>query len=288
MYCISGAIVILEVYDFIIVTQDLMQPLRINTLTQQQSKPFSSLDLPIMFISGLLKSFNYIITFSVFYDYNFQHLTYSGCAISMATTCETPIKNLEVNEEIRDELLSHKLFKTIDQSVDEEEHSLEMHMPYVAKILNDHTSDATIVPIMVGNLSDDQELAFAQVLVQYMNDPSIFFVISSDFCHWGSRFRYTPHDKTSPPSQIHEFIESMDREGMDLIQNQDLQGFKEYLEDTENTICGRNPIKLLLRILEESGGGYEVNFVKYDQSSPVQSLSDSSVSYASAIITKTS
>jgi hypothetical protein len=35
---------------------------------------------------------------------------------------------------------------------------------------------------------------------------------SSDFCHWGSRFRFQPHDKRY--GEISEYIEWLDREGM--------------------------------------------------------------------------
>lgn len=38
--------------------------------------------------------------------------------------------------------------------VDENEHSLEMHLPYIKKVLGDKIK---LVPIMVGNLTNDQE-----------------------------------------------------------------------------------------------------------------------------------
>lgn len=41
-------------------------------------------------------------------------------------------------------------------------------------------------------------------------------VCSSDFCHWGSRFRYQPHDKSH--GEIADYIEWLDREGMTVRQ----------------------------------------------------------------------
>lgn len=35
----------------------------------------------------------------------------------------------------------------------------------------------------------------ADIFGKYLKDPSNFFVLSSDFCHWGQRFQYTPYDK---------------------------------------------------------------------------------------------
>ena len=44
---------------------------------------------------------------------------------------------------------------------------------------------------MVGNTSPATEAAFGKLLAPYIADPENAFIISSDFCHWGSRFGYT-------------------------------------------------------------------------------------------------
>ena len=38
----------------------------------------------------------------------------------------------------------------------------------------------------------------------FVQDPSVCFVISSDFCHWGDRFHYTHYD--SAAGEIHQSI----------------------------------------------------------------------------------
>jgi len=45
-----------------------------------------------------------------------------------------------------------------------------------------------------GNLSADREEAYGRLFANYLRDPENFFIISSDFCHWGQRFGYTFHD----------------------------------------------------------------------------------------------
>lgn len=70
-----------------------------------------------------------------------------------------------------------------------------------------------------------------------------------------------------------------------LIERLDAAGFAEYLEKTRNTICGRHPISLLLHaILASRSLQCTLEFVKYAQSSACKHHSDSSVSYASAIV----
>ena len=46
----------------------------------------------------------------------------------------------------------------------------------------------TVVPVLVGSLSQDKEQMYGKIFARYLADPENFFVISSDFCHWG---RYT-------------------------------------------------------------------------------------------------
>ena len=76
----------------------------------------------------------------------------------------------------------------MSQTVDEEEHSIEMHLPYVAKVMESRRGHYTIVPILVGALSEEKEILYGKVLSKYLADPENLFVISSDFCHWGEGF----------------------------------------------------------------------------------------------------
>jgi len=82
---------------------------------------------------------------------------------------------------------------------DEDEHSIEMHLPYVRKMFEGlvilsnmihlysqifHRKDIRIVPIVVGSISERVEASFGSILSPYLASDDTFFVISSDFCHW--------------------------------------------------------------------------------------------------------
>lgn len=87
---------------------------------------------------------------------------------------------------------------------------------------------------------------------------------------------------------IHESIKDIDTQGMEIIESLDYDAFVDYLNDTENTICGRHPIGVLLCALSQlKAEGYKdqrVRFVKYAQSSACRTVRESSVSYASAFV----
>ena len=220
-----------------------------------------------------------------------HHVYLNGCAVSGASVIETPVGNLTVDEELRQEILSNlqsPSFTIMKQSEDENEHSGEMQYPFVAHILNQtqKRSDIRILPIMCGALSVEQETRYGKALAAFLDQPHILTIVSTDFCHWGSRFQYNP-TPTTTTMPIHSYIEQLDRRGMDLIAAQEPGAFAEYLRETHNTICGRHAVAVWLRAVKESNSSdnHQITFLSYAQSSAVTSKRDSSVSYAAACCT---
>ena len=70
----------------------------------------------------------------------------------------------------------------MSQETDEDEHSLEMHLPYIYKVFENMSIQ--IVPILVGALNEATERQYGHLLAPYLDDPENLFVVSSDFCHW--------------------------------------------------------------------------------------------------------
>ena len=110
-------------------------------------------------------------------------------------------------------------------------------------------------------------------MVEHFVNERNLFVISSDFCHWGQRFGFTHKYEEFKEAEIHKSIEKLDKVGMGHIESQDLPAFQNYLDQTQNSICGQNPIQLLLSIINEAAKeNYGTQFLKYDQSEPVTSM----------------
>ncbi|KAJ7598078.1 hypothetical protein C8J56DRAFT_919136 [Mycena floridula] len=234
-----------------------------------------------------------------------HHLYLDGCALSSCSEYETPIGNLPLDRAIIDSLKATNKFSTLSIDADQAEHSLEMHLPYVRKIFQGY--DIAIVPILVGSISKETESAFGAVLAPYLASEDTLFVVSSDFCHWGTRFSYTYYypdandasairlSRSSQPSEshpIHESIRKLDGEATDILTlppqsaTAAHEEFSQYLGKTKNTICGRHPIGVLLGALsaleKEKSNQVTMKWVKYEQSSACLTTKDSSVSYASA------
>lgn len=207
-----------------------------------------------------------------------HHYYTPKCALSKATVYKTPLGDLPIDLEANEELLATGKFEVMDLQVDEAEHSMEMHLPYLAKVF--HGYPVKIVPILVGALNSENEALYGQLLAKYISDPTNFFSVSSDFCHWGSRFNYMHYERKH--GAIYKSIEALDRMGMDIIETGNAEAFKQYLSEFENTICGRHPISVFLHMLRNSDTNIKINFLRYEQSSQCKTTRDSSVSYASA------
>jgi MEMO1 family protein len=185
-------------------------------------------------------------------------------------------------------------FSSLAHHNDDAEHSLEMHLPYIHKMLSlthptlPPSQYPPLVPILVGSTSPAVERAFGTLLAPYLADPENSFVISSDFCHWGSRFSYTYYVPAIPPSlpdiasptpllpatldpqtrsaitsgrdlgrsdkpkgvQIHQSIAAVDLACMCAITTGSHAAFSELLRETGNTVCGRHPIGVMMAAIE--------------------------------------
>jgi AmmeMemoRadiSam system protein B len=98
------------------------------------------------------------------------------------------------------------MFEEMTLHTDEDEHSIEMHLPYIAKVMENH--QFSIVPVLVGSLSSEKEAAYGKLFSKYLADSENLFIISSDFCHWGARFSYQYYDKGW--GDIYQSIQKLD------------------------------------------------------------------------------
>ncbi|KAJ7492571.1 MEMO1 family [Mycena latifolia] len=234
-----------------------------------------------------------------------HHVYLDGCALSGCKQYATPLGNLPLDLDTIQELKATGMFENLDIKADEDEHSLEMHLPYIRKVFEG--KDISIVPIVVGAISKEAEAQFGALLAPYLAREDTFCVVSSDFCHWGTRFSYTYYYPKPAPSDapavrlsrsvnptadhpIHESISKLDHEAIALLTLPPSSAgdahaqFADYLARTKNTICGRHPIGVLFGALTalEPQTPATVKWVRYEQSNACLTIRDSSVSYASA------
>jgi MEMO1 family protein len=234
-----------------------------------------------------------------------------GCAITSFKEFATPLGNLTVDEATVATLRSKDEIPEIPRRNDMDEHSLEMHLPYLYKRLSETFASPaefpTIVPLLVGSNDGPEEKEIGRLLAPYVRDPTNAFIISSDFCHWGRHFSYRPYSATADAAStlqrlgnssptptgrpIHETIKALDQLAMDAIATGRHDAFVDAIDRTGNTVCGQHPIGVMMAALETlaaedadgaTAGKYKFEFVQYQRSNLVVSPQDYSVSYVSA------
>lgn len=230
-----------------------------------------------------------------------------GCAVTTYDKYATPFGDFLVDREVIRKVKEAGQMGDIPKSRDSAEHSLEMHLPYLYKrceeTFGSQNEFPTIVPILIGDNDRGEEKDVGSVLAPYMKDQENAFVISSDFCHWGSHFQYTVYSPESNPAKlislrrsdgrptgppIHETIRLLDEAAMDAVESGSHDAFVDNLKQTKNTVCGRHPIGVALAALELLADGssddkrYRFKVTQYQRSNLVEKANDTSVSYVSA------
>ncbi|MCK9554268.1 AmmeMemoRadiSam system protein B [bacterium] len=193
---------------------------------------------------------------------------FRGASIPDVDAYETPLGIIGLDKKTCASLLKKKSFTSIAQA-HSREHSLEVQLPFLQYVLG---KDFLIIPLVIGQLQEEDYSRIADALTACLTEGDLV-VISSDFIHQGYRFGYMPAKEN-----IQETVKKIDMEAIDLILKKDGPGFISYVGSTGATICGRDPIGILLYMLPEDAKG---SLLKYYTSGDITGDETETVSYAS-------
>ena len=219
-------------------------------------------------VFSLIKKFNYKRAIIIAPSHQ---VPFSGLAVADYSAYKTPLGDVKVDIDICS-LLYETPAVTELKSAHEYEHALEVQLPFLQKL----QPDLSIVPLVCGQLDDKTAELAAEALLPYWNSDTLW-IISSDFTHYGHSFGYVPFKDNVP-----ENLKKLDLGAADKIVEMDCEGFSEYIEETGATICGSNPIKLLLKTIELSKPDDKVisHLVDYTTSGELAGDYSHCVSYA--------
>ena len=168
----------------------------------------------------------------------------------------------------------------VDNAAHQNEHSIEVQMPFVKYYL----PDTPVVPIGVANINDVQNLADVLANVVLNNpDKNIGLVVSSDFTHYGPAFGYVPFNEN-----IKQKMHELDKKAIDLILTVEPERFLDYLKQTKATICGMLPIMVLLRTCQILPWNIKGELLDYYTSGDVTGDYSNAVGYAGIVFEKKS
>jgi MEMO1 family protein len=198
----------------------------------------------------------------------------TGLGIGSWTHYETPLGRVPVDTEAVERLTRDPLIAVVD-GVDDEEHSLEMEVPFLQVV----AMGSQIVPIAVGDL-DTAGIEQVAGALRAEVGPGDLVVVSSDFTHFGPRFGYEPDLGDDVPAGLRE----LDMGAFEAFASLDVQSLLAYRDDTGVTVCGFRPMAILQAMLPEDA---DIALQHYDTSGSMTGDWDNSVSYVSAVATGT-
>jgi len=152
-----------------------------------------------------------------------HRIPFAGLAAPTSDGFRTPLGVVPVDQQSLQRVLSLPQVISLD-AAHEQEHSLEVHLPFLQMVLNDFE----IIPLVVGDASTDE---VAEVLELLWGGDETLIVISSDLSHYNS----------------YDTAQQMDRATSMAI---------ERLQPEEihyDMACGRNPVNGLLQLARLKG-----------------------------------
>ncbi len=144
-----------------------------------------------------------------------------GIALPSNSHFASPLGNVSIDTASLKKISAHSFVQYLDVA-HEQEHSLEVHIPFLQKVLNDFT----LLPILVGDATPEQ---VATILEELWGGTETLIVISSDLSHY---LDYETARKT-------------DSNTTHLIENFD------YKHIGSNQACGCMPMRGLLKLAQE-------------------------------------
>ncbi|MFH1227160.1 MAG: AmmeMemoRadiSam system protein B [Planctomycetota bacterium] len=198
---------------------------------------------------------------------NHQSYRFKGIAVTRMTHYQTPLGLVAIDTAACNKLLAAGGIFNNQPDAEMSEHSLEIQLPFIQTVLQGYK----LIPLMVDSMSDKDFQTAAEALKEFVDDNTLL-IASSDFTHFGEGFGYVPFTDS-----VKANLKKLDGGAIDQILKISPGGFREYLNATGATICGYNPITLLLHLMP---AGIKAQLLDYYTSGDLTGDWGHSVSYA--------
>lgn len=107
---------------------------------------------------------------------------FQGNSIYLGDAYKTPLGEIEIDKEFREKLIHSGSMIFASSRGHQNEHALEVHLPFLQIVLNDFT----LVPIVMGDQSESSINDLAEALAKNVDDQTLI-VASTDLSHFYSK-----------------------------------------------------------------------------------------------------
>lgn len=188
----------------------------------------------------------------------------TGISIFKEGIWNTPLGNVEIDEEFAEEMIINSDLIDFDTSAHIREHSCEVHLPFLQYFSNDFK----IVPIVIWmqDMESGSDIAKSITKTAKKLGRSILVIASTDLTHYESK----------------QIAEKKDKLILDAISNMDEYSLLKAVEDFRISMCGYGPTIAAIKV-SRSLGAKKGKILKYATSGDISGDLSSVVGYCSAI-----
>ena len=161
---------------------------------------------------------------------------FEGVALHAHGAWDSPLGCAPIDEEMAEALLAAEPALFDDPGPHASEHSLEMQMPFLLRVL----PGLRIVPLLMGTQSREEVDALAGALAKAAAGRPVLLVASSDLSHY----------RPSPVAN------RLDAEVVEDVRRLDPEALMSRLERRENVACGGGPIVAVLKAARALGADH--------------------------------
>ena len=203
------------------------------------------------------QDFETVIIIGISHRYGFR-----GCSIYPEGGYETPFGVAAIDTALASKLSKESGFKFIPKA-HKEEHSVEMQVPFVQKVL----PGAKIVPIVMGAPTEKTISSLASAFEKTLHGQKVLIVASTDLSHFLSK----------------EKANAVDADTLSLIKSMDTDSIIKKMGQRENIMCGGGPVAAVLLYAKKMENP-DVKILKYADSSQAGGDESQVVGYAAAAV----
>jgi len=150
-----------------------------------------------------------------------HRVPFVGCAVSKADYFRTPLGDIAIDQNAIQALTNLPQVQLLE-SAHAQEHSLEVHLPFLQTVLDSFS----LIPIVVGDADANSVM---EVLDYFWQDTETLFIISSDLSHYQNYQIAQQMDKKTSDAIVHLHPENIDYDDA----------------------CGKNPVIGLLELAKK-------------------------------------
>ena len=191
-----------------------------------------------------------------------------GENISVVTkgTWSMPMGDIAIDEELATQLCKETPIAKPNSAAHQFEHSLETQLPFLQYL----RKKLLIVPICLKKVdfSICKKLSEGIVKALEQTEKSALIIASSDMTHFES----------------HKIAVEKDKKAIVKIENRDAQGLDETVRQEQISMCGVNPVTVMLLCCEQMGA-QKAELIEYKTSGEVNGDKNRVVGYAGTIVT---